>query len=142
VFGVFVFASLYLHWNLREYRATDLGLVFVYVVLVAVAVVPLGILETRLSHEKDAQLEKLAETVKKPDLTLESAAKYLENVKAVQDWKVSAVKIGILANPVLPLGFQFVVVLFQALGRAGKLPKLPLPGFGEPDDSKGAHDAA
>jgi hypothetical protein len=142
VFGLLVFASLYLHWNLREYRATDFGLVCVYVVLVILAMVPLGMLESRFSHAKDVQLQQLVRTAKQPESSLEDAAKYVENVKAMQNWNVSALKIGILGNPVLPLGFQFVVVLFQALGRAGKLPKLPLPGLGEPEASKGGHDAA
>jgi hypothetical protein len=65
----------------------------------------------------------------------------VRNVNSVRDWPVSAVKVGVLGNPALPLGFQFVVILFQSLGRAGKLPKLLLSGLSDESASKGAHDA-
>lgn len=140
LFGMFVFASLYLHWNLREYRTYDFGLVVVYGLVVALAVVPLGFLESTLSGERDALLKKLV-TAAPPD-KLEETAKYVQNVDLVRDWRVSAVNVGILGNPVLPLGFQFVVVLVQFFGRAGKLPKLPIPGLSDEKGSKATHDAA
>ncbi len=141
VFGLFVFASLYLHWNLREYRTKDFSLVGMYILFVILAVVPLGKLEYKLSREHDAQIE-LVKSAKAPGSNLEDTADYVKDVDALRDWNVSALKVGILGNPVLPLGFQFIVVLFQALGRAGKVPKLPIPGLGEQGDSKGGHDAA
>ena len=141
VFGLFVFASLYLHWNLREYRTQDFSLVGMYILFVILAVVPLGTIEYKLSREHDVQFEQV-KSAKVPGSDLEDTADYVKNVDAVRDWNVSALKVGILGNPVLPLGFQFIVVLFQALGRAGKIPKLPIPGLGEQDDSKGGHDAA
>jgi hypothetical protein len=140
IFGVFVIASLYLHWNLRAYRWGDFGLIGAYVVLVIVALVPLEILEYRLGSEKQTQLESLAKDPA-PGAKLEETAQYIENVNKVRDWNVSAWKIGILGNPVLPLGFQFLVMAFQTLGRLGKLPKLPIPGLSD-DDGNGGKEAA
>jgi hypothetical protein len=137
---VFVIASLYLHWNLRAYRWGDFGLIGAYVVLVIVALVPLEILEYRLGSEKQTQLESLAKDPA-PGAKLEETAQYIENVNKVRDWNVSAWKIGILGNPVLPLGFQFLVMAFQTLGRLGKLPKLPIPGLSD-DDGNGGKEAA
>ncbi len=140
LFGMFVFASLYLHWNLREYRRNDLTLVVAYVLLMALTVAPIGILEFKLSHEKDVRLERLAKAGNKPEATLEDVGKYVRDVNSIHDWRVSAVDVGILGNSVLPLGFQFVVILLQFLGRAGKLPKLPIPGLNGESARKGAHD--
>jgi len=139
LFGVFVFASLYLHWNLREYRRNDLRLVVIYFVFVALTLVPLGVLESKLSVEGDARLVELVKSGTKPEAKLEDTGKYVRDVNSVRDWRVSAVNVGVLGNPVLPLGFQFMVIVFQSLGRAGKLPKLPIPGLGEESASKGAH---
>jgi hypothetical protein len=125
---------------LREYRTYVFGLVVVYGLVVALAVVPLGFLESTLSGERDALLKKLVTTA--PPEKLEDTAKYVQNINAVRDWRVSAVNVGILGNPVLPLGFQFLVVLVQFFGRAGKLPKLPFPGLSDQKGSKATHDAA
>ena len=65
VFGLFVFASLYFHWNLREYRTKDFSLVGMYILFVILAVVPLGKLEYKLSREHDAQIE-LVKSAKAP----------------------------------------------------------------------------
>ncbi len=48
VFGVFVLASVYLHWNLLEYRQTDAIVFAVYVALVVLVMLPLFVLESRL----------------------------------------------------------------------------------------------
>jgi len=87
-----------------------------------------GLSESMARHERARRMQTYQEFVKDVDL--------------VRDWNVSALKVGILGNPVLPLGFQFIVVLFQALGRAGKVPKLPIPGLGQQGDVKGGHDTA
>ena len=140
LFGIFVVASLYLHRGLRAYRHTDLALVSAYVLLLALMVTPLGILESNLSKKKDARLQQLAST----DISgekLNDMAKYVQNVNLVNDWRLSAIKVGILANPILPLGFQFVVILVQSLGRAGKLPKLLSPLLSEKSAAEGGHDA-
>jgi hypothetical protein len=137
LFGMFVFASLLLHWNLREYRFMDLSLVVAYAVILAIALAPLGFLEKKLSDEKERRLEALT---KDPGPKLSEAGDYVKNLALVRDWPASALNVGILGNPVLPLGFQFFVVIIQFLVGAGKLPKLPIPGLSaqeEPD--KGAH---
>jgi hypothetical protein len=138
LFGMIVVASLYLHWGLRAYRRMDLGLVFAYVVLLALMVTPLGILDWKLSMEKDACLQQLASTI--PGEKLDDVAKYVQNVNLVNDWRVSAIKVGILGNGILPLGFQFVVILVQFLGQAGKLPKFLIPFLGEKSATAGGHD--
>ena len=86
------------------------------------------------------RLERLAKAGNKPEATLEDVGKYVRDVNSIHDWRVSAVDVGILGNSVLPLGFQFVVILLQFLGRAGKLPKLPIPGLNGESARKGAHD--
>jgi hypothetical protein len=141
LFGIFVFASLYLHWNLREYRNDDLMLVFTYVVLVALTVAPLGILQHRLSKEKEARIEQLANPGDIGTKKLGEVAKYVQDMTAVNNWHVSAVSIGILGNGILPLGFQFVVILLQSLGRAGKLPKMATTLLADATAMKGGKDA-
>lgn len=156
LFGMFVFASLYMHWNLHEYRASDLRLVYAYIVLVALLVVPLTVLDHKLGAAGEDQIRQLAAsadpTLMKPDAALtkpdeaahkklDEVAKYVQNVGAVRAWKVSAVHVGILGNPVLPLGFQFVVILLQSLGRAGKLPRWPGTILGDVSGAKGGDDA-
>lgn len=138
LFGLFVFASLYLHWNLHEYRRSDLTLVAAYVVFVALSIAPLGILETRLSNEGDTRIGQLTERSNMPNAGLEDLGKYVRDVNSVRDWKVSAIKMGVLKNPVLPLSFQLLVIFLQSLGRLGKLPRLPIPGFDSPSkDARG-----
>jgi hypothetical protein len=139
LFGIFVFASLYLHWGLRAYRRMDLGLVFAYVLLFALMVTPLRMLDSKLSTEKDRYLQQLASTSDISGKKLDDVAKYVQNVNLVSNWRVSASKVGILGNGVLPLGFQFVVILVQFLGRAGKLPKLLIPLLGEKSATAGGH---
>jgi hypothetical protein len=140
LFGLFVFASLYLHWNLREYRKWDLTLVFAYIALVALMVAPVEILDHRLAKEKEMRLEQIAATTDLSKAGLKDAADYVKNIESVRDWKVSAVTVGILGNPVLPLGFQFVVIVLQSLGRAGKLPKIPAALLSGESESKSGHD--
>jgi hypothetical protein len=137
LFGMFVFASLLLHWNLREYRVIDLSLVVAYVLIVAFAVGPLAILESKLASQKEQRLEELVN--KNPGTKLDDAGNYVKNLALVRDWPASVLAVGILGNPVLPLGFQFIVVVIQFLIRAGKLPKLPIPGLGAGEDSKNGH---
>lgn len=134
LFGMLVFASLLLHWNLREYRLMDLSLVVTYVVVLAVALTPLGILEKKLSDQRERHLQALT---RDPGPKLSEAGDYVKNLALVRDWPASALNVGILGNPVLPLGFQFLVVVIQFLVRAGKLPKLPIPGLGyQEEDNK------
>jgi hypothetical protein len=140
LFGMFVFASLYLHWNLREYRRNDLALVVSYALLVVLTVAPLLILDSRLSAEKDARLQQLATAANQPSANLEEVGKYVRNVNSVRDWPVSAVKVA-ATGKLLPLTFQFLVILYQFFGQDLKLPKLPLPGLSGESESKGAHDA-
>jgi hypothetical protein len=140
LFGMLVFASLLLHWNLREYRLLDLSLVVAYVVVLAVALTPLDILEKKLTDEKERRLEALTTD---PGPKLSDAGDYVKNLALVRDWPASALNVGILGNPVLPLGFQFLVVVIQFLVRAGKLPNLPIPGLGDrEEDGKNAHDTS
>jgi hypothetical protein len=140
LFGMFVFASLYLHWNLREYRRNDLALVVSYALLVVLTVAPLLILDSRLSAEKDARLQQLATAANQPSANLEEVGKYVRNVNSVRDWPVSAVKVA-ATGKLLPLTFQFLVILYQFFGQDLKLPKLPLPGLSGESASKGPHDA-
>ena len=157
LFGMFVFASLYMHWNLHEYRKSDLRLVYAYVVLVALLVAPLTVLDRRLAAAGYDQIQQLASadpSLKKPDdatqmkpdeaakKRLDDEAKYVQNISAVRGWSVSAIHVGILGNAVLPLGFQFVVILLQSLGRAGKLPKWPGTVLGDLSGAKGGNDAS
>jgi hypothetical protein len=139
VSGVFVFASLYLHWNLREYRKGDLALVVAYMLFVALTIAPLLVLDSKLSIEGDSRMAQLTAQAATPSAKLEDLGKYVRDVSSVQSWRVSAIKMGVLKNPVLPLSFQLLVIFLQSLGRLGKLPKLPIPGFGESDASKGGH---
>jgi hypothetical protein len=138
LFGMFVFASLYLHWNLRQYRRNDFLLVVSYVLLVAFTLAPLLILDSKLSAEKDLRLQILSTAANRPKANLEEVGKYVRDVNSLRDWPVSAVKVGVLGNPVLPLTFQFLVILYQFLGRSGKLPKFLLPGLSGESASKGA----
>jgi len=157
LFGMFVFASLYLHWNVHEYRKSDLRLVYLYVVLVALLAAPLWTLDRRLGAAGEDQIRQLASadpSLLKPDMAanvkpgdagkkeLDAVAKYVQNIGAVRSWNVSAIHIGILGNPVLPLGFQFVVILLQSLGRAGKLPRWPGMIAGDLSGARGGNDAA
>lgn len=141
LFGMFVFASLLLHWNLREYRWIDLTLFVTYCFILLVLALPLGILEVKFSAAKEARLEELTKPPR-PVNKLDEAATYVKNVNLVRDWPVSALNIGILGNPVLPLGFQFAVFIVQFLVRGRKLPKLPIPGLGSEEESKTAHEAS
>jgi hypothetical protein len=142
LFGLFVFASLYLHWNLRDYRRQDLGFVFAYIALVALMVAPVEILDHRLATEKDTRLEQMAAASDPSAKKLKDAADYVKDVESLHDWKVSALRVGLLGNPVLPLGFQFVVIVLQSLGRAGKLPKLPTALLSAEGEAKGGHDGS
>ena len=140
LFGIVVIASLYLHWGLRAYRRIDLTLFCGYVLLLVVMVTPLLILDSKLSAEKDARLQQLASTSDISGKKLDDVAKYVQNVNLVSDWRVSATKVGILGNGVLPLGFQFVVILVQFLGRAGKLPTSLVSLLGQKSAAAGGHD--
>jgi hypothetical protein len=140
LFGIFVVASLYLHWNLREYRRFDLALVYVYVLLLALMVAPLGILNSKFSTEKDRIVQSLASASSVSGQKMSDAAKYVDNLKSLDGWSVSAIKVGILSNPVLALSFQLVVILIQILGRAGKLPKWVTSLAGEKLAPEGGHD--
>ncbi len=140
LFGMFVLASLYLHWNLREYRKSDLTLVFSYVLLLVLMVAPLGLLDARLSAEKEAKLGQLIKNSEFADAKLSDVAKYAKDVDTVHNWHVSVLRVGILGNPVLPLGFQFLLIVLQAIGRAGKLPKLPSAILSTDSVAKGDHE--
>jgi hypothetical protein len=118
----------------------DLMMVSAYVLLLALMAMPLGILDSKLSKEKDASLQKLAATTEISRDRLDDVAKYVQNINLVSQWRVSAIKVGILGNGVLPLGFQFVVILVQFLGRVGKLPKSLISLLGEKSGTAGGHD--
>jgi hypothetical protein len=140
LFGIFVVASLYLHWNLREYRRFDLALICVYVLFLALMVAPLGILNSKFSTEKDRIVQSLASASSVSGQKMSDAAKYVDNLKSLDGWSVSATKVGILSNPVLALSFQLVVILIQILGRAVKLPKWLISLAGEKFAPEGGHD--
>jgi hypothetical protein len=124
-FGLFVIASVYLHWNLLEYRATDALLLAVYVVALCLTMLPLVLLELRLDAAKTAVLSGLP--VPATGAQLVDAAKYVRDIATLDQWRVSAISIGVLGNPVLPLSFQFLVMVVQYFVRAGKFAKMWLP---------------
>jgi len=140
LFGLFVIASMFLHWRLVEYRVTDAFLVAVYIIALAITVTPLMKLEIRFEEQKDALLG-MWQTHSRFG-SLSDAAKYLKDVATFREWRVSAVKMGIFDNPVLPLMFQLLVIVGQYLIRAGKIPDVPIPTLTSGSAHKGSPDGS
>lgn len=137
LYGFFVMASMYLHRNLEEYRVTDAILVFVYLVVFALAMTLLQMFEFRLDEQKDA----LTAGLQRPAYftTLADAAKYVKDVAAMREWRVS-IHGGLFSNPVLLLMLQGLWIAVQYLYKAGALPNLPIPGLSSPAAAKGTTD--
>lgn len=119
LFGLFVIASVYMHWSLPEYRVTDTALLVVYLALVVLAVTPLLMLEFRLTASRESLL--LMMPVPGSDLrpaALAEAARQLRDINEIKSWSVSAFSADLLKSPILPLAGQLAFAVVQYVVRA------------------------
>jgi hypothetical protein len=97
---MFVIASIFLHWNLAEYRNTDFALVVAYVILVVGVLSPLILLQIRLENVKAVLLTTLPVVSSPPNTgDIAEAAKRLRDITVIRDWQVSAFRFGVLVAP-------------------------------------------
>jgi hypothetical protein len=131
LFGLFVIASVYMHWSLPEYRVTDAALLVIYLALVGLAVAPLLLLEFRLSAARESLL--LMMPGPGSDLRpagLAEAARQLRDINEIKSWSVSAFSADLLKSPILPLAGQlaFAVVQYMVRASGGKFWLIPRAG--------------
>lgn len=114
LFGVFVIASVYMHWNLPEYRVSDAGLLVAYLALVALAMIPLFILDTRLQSARELMLASLPvlDANPSPD-ALPATADRIRDINEIRNWTVSAFSLDLLRSPILPLAGQLIFAVTQ-----------------------------
>jgi hypothetical protein len=115
-FGVLVISSMYFHRHMTEYRSTDITMLLMYAFLVILIMIPLFILEVRLQEVRDGVLAAFpAPGGRETGSALPAAAQNLREISLLRDWNISAIRGGMLDNPMLPLGFQVMVMLTQHL---------------------------
>lgn len=120
LFGLFVIASVYLHWNLPEYRKTDAALLVVYLALVVLAMMPLLLLDGRLEMARDSLI--MALPIPSGSLRPEAigeAARMLRDINEIRNWGASAWSWDLLNSPMLPLAGQLLFAVGQFFVREG-----------------------
>lgn len=119
-FGLFVIASVYLHWNLPEYRITDAAFFIAYIVLVGLTMMPLLFLDSKLDAVRESMI--LALPVPPSELqpgSIGDAARMLRDVNEFRNWNTSVWSVGLLNSPIIPLVGQLLFAVVQFFVREG-----------------------
>ncbi len=121
--GFFVMASLYAHRNMDGYRTSDLIFVSIYCILVVLSMVPFFTMEYKLAHAQTELIFSICNNASfsyicnarpwiETSSEFDDIAKYVRDVSAIKEWKVSVINSGTWGL-LLSMISQAVIIIIQ-----------------------------